>query len=203
MGEYDRAMQHIREEMSGVQARLYTLETGGGGNGDTRSRAEDVQPLMIEEWSNEKDCNFNDLPHGLFTFMNVISKEAKTMMEEGLKLDEWEGLVDVDDAEYPNEDFLDGHLYATLSKIMTAEPKAVVRNVVGSGMVAWHSIHKHYNPKATTDASVSIRKMINPQTGKHDETTKVALDNSETAIREHENRHGKVKRVWRLLDRRI
>ena len=178
--EYNRAMVNIREEMTGVQARIRLLEDKGPHDG--RGRIKDAQHLMPEKWTCEKDGTFNDFAHDLMTYMAMINREARDMMEQVLKKDGWKNLDEMDDAEYPNKEFLDDHLYATLSKVMKGEAKAIVRNAGGSGFKAWHSLHKHYTPKTTTDAPASIQKLISPHRVKDAESTKMAIEKFETDV---------------------
>ena len=172
---YRDDMQKLRIELNAMQqsiilaqgAQGYVHERGERGEGDGGKamgyRIRDAQHLIPNQWGGEKDGNFADLAHDILTYMTMISDEAKDMMTEVVKREVMMNMDEFDDAELPHKTFISNHLYATLSKIMKGEPKSIIRNAQRNGISAWHRLHTVYDPRTTTDASVSIQRLINPQ----------------------------------------
>ena len=150
-------------------------------------KIKESQHLIPTPWSGEKDGPFADLAHDVVTYMNCIFEdEANDILLEVIKHDKTTSVDDIDEEHYPNKKLLNSHLYAILSKITKGEAKSIIRNAQRNGIEAWHRLHATYDPRTTTDSSVSIQRIINPVKGKDAGTTKAALEKFETDVREHE-----------------
>ena len=156
-------------------------------------RIKENQGMMPKEWLGEKTGPFNDLAHDMITYMtNIFDEEASDLMNEAIKMEKCPNIEDFDDDEHPNKKFINTHLYAALTKVMHGEPKAIIRNAQRDGIAAWYRLHAHYDPRTTTDSSVSIQKVICPMRAKDGPSTMNAMERFETDIREHESKFGKI-----------
>ena len=192
----------LRNEMNAMQTSVILtqglIRTGGRDVRDEEREEKDkeknisfkikeAQHLIPAQWCGEKDGPFQDLAHDVITYMtSIFDEEAIEMLDEVIKGDKAPDMNDLDDDDYPNKKIMNSHLYALLSKITKGEPKTAVRNAARNGIAAWHRLHANYDPRTTTDSSVSIQKIMNPVKGKDAASTKAALEKFETDIREHE-----------------
>ena len=159
-------------------------------------KIKECQHLTPTQWSGEKDSPFADLSHDVITYMTSIYKHKAASITEVLKEDRYE--VDEEIAKDPILTNMNNHLYAVLSKTMHGEPKKIIRNAKRDGLAAWHRLHESYDPRTTTDSSVSIQKIIHPVKGKDATTTKIALENFETDVREHEAKFEEVQESLKI-----
>ena len=82
--EYKRAMLHIREEMSGVQARIRLMEDKVPQERG-RGRVKETLHLIPEKWTCEKDGTFNDLAHDLLTYMTMAQAQVARVIQSFLR----------------------------------------------------------------------------------------------------------------------
>ena len=203
MAQLEAEVLQLRNEMNAVQTSMiltqgmikksHSGEEDRGERDEAKDKEKNIsfkikesQHLIPAQWCGEKDGPFADLAHDITTYMTMIFEEADDMLMEIVKCEKAPKLDDFDDLECPNKKMLSSHLYATLSKIMKGEPKTVIRNAQRDGIAAWHRLHATYDPRTTTDSSVSIQKIINPMKGKDAASAKAALEKFETDVREHE-----------------
>ncbi len=182
--DFMEADSDIKQTIIGIQRQINMM---GNVSNPGSIKINEAKHLMPSEWANEKGGPFQDIAHDIVIYMTTVCADAEYVLEEVLRQEQALVIDELKD-KIDNIEFIDRHLYAMLSRVMRGESKTVVKNANKSGVRAWYSLNKYYDPRTTTDASVAIQRVLSPVSGKDNSTTKVALEKFETDVREREAR---------------